>query len=323
MTSEFMVKNRDSIKLNILSEVINGAITLTLHRGNDAADDYLTNIRKEGIITQRYKNFNIAEDINNNTITIRPMTVDRALQITIKETGDQVRKNINLVRDNAKEAEAEFAVTVGSAVIELNPHDKRSHTMQVKDDRGVVAIPMPPSKSESTLPQDPPYQPPEPPPPQEVSQDEQEPPQPSPIPKPVTLPPVPEPPLPPPESQTSQNTGITDDELEDTNKIIEKYVADTEILKQKKESAKEKLRKIKAEHDKINDEMEEELEEERKRLDIAELIIEFYKDKDVLDVELLLGQVKDLLKKAEEHIKFHNEVKTKKAKEIEEKTSGK
>ena len=112
-------------------------------------------------------------------------------------------------------------------------------------------------------------------------------------------------------------TERTDLELERIEKEISVVERDQSRLSQKKQSAIEHLEKIEAEYKKDYASLEQELEEIKARMDADASIIEHYKDKDVMPIEILFQEVNLKLEEAESQIRLFIEAKQRKTMEIE------
>ena len=70
MTSETELFGKDSIKLNILKELTEGEINISLSLGGGVYQDYLSQIHREGSRMQVLGKFNLSES-TRNTVLIR------------------------------------------------------------------------------------------------------------------------------------------------------------------------------------------------------------------------------------------------------------
>ena len=365
MNSEIVIAIKDSVKLNILQEVLSNNISLSFQLNNGNDENYSSQIHNEKSRVKVYGKYNISEDPTGEFLTIRPVAPDCKMTIKASVPVGVNGKKISIVRSSTREIEKEFAITPDVSSIEFIPCGKQGYTLRVVYGDSYInqtvledansssntqadntsshftdfaVIPENPSKEEnrfsdySFTPQN------------SGSGDDRF--DTTPIQQfgvsddrfagfdigndsvisttrtePVND--VPQQPAVAMESneiESPTRTGVrerTDPELERIEKEISVVERDQSKLSQKKQSAIEHLEKIEAEYKKDYASLEQELEEIKSRMDADASIIEHYKDKDVMPIEILFQEVNLKLEEAESQIRLFIEAKQRKTMEIE------
>lgn len=371
MNSEIVIAIKDSVKLNILQEVLSNNISLSFQLNNGNAENYSSQIHNEKSRVKVYGKFNISEDPTGEFLTIRPVAPDCKMAIKASVPVGVNGKKISVVRSSTREIEKEFEITPDVISIEFIPSGKQGYTLRVvygdsyinqtvledtNSSSNVQAnntsspltdfatIPEIPSREEnrfsnySFTPEN------------NGSGDDQF--DTTPIQQfgvsddrfadfnidnnsvifttrtePVND--VPQQTVVAMEANEANEanevnvpkrasiTEHTDPELERIEKEISVIECDQSRLSQKKQSAIEHLEKIEAEYKKDYASLEQELEEIKLRMDADASIIEHYKDKDVMPIEILFQEVNLKLEEAESQIRLFIEAKQRKTMEIE------
>ena len=137
-----------------------------------------------------------------------------------------------------------------------------------------------------------------------------------------------------PKERTPEKVHITGDSFsapDDRQKVLQQDSSDLqrieheitvverhqEQLSRKKQSAIDHLERIEAEYKKDYASFEQDLEDYKSRMEADASIIEHYKDKDVLPIEIIFREVQLKLEEAEEQIRLFIEAKQRKTMEIE------
>ena len=133
MTSDVQVFTKDSIKLNILQDVLSGLIKLSLKLGDKPAEDYASSIHEDGKRVQVFGKFNISEDPSGEILTIRPIMVDAPLTLLLNSNASFSGKSASIVRSKTKAVECEFEISSQTTNIELQPQGRQSYTLRVSN----------------------------------------------------------------------------------------------------------------------------------------------------------------------------------------------
>ena len=294
MTAEFEIFRKDLIKLNIYKEVVaDRSVSLEFFLdGNAAGTDYSVDIHDENIVMNRYGCFNISEDKNSGSITIRPALVKFSLKISvICQQPFAEKKTLTVFRDGKTDAETSFDITNNCESIELIPGNDK-YIMKINYGEDVP-------NAENTNP----AQQPETPVQAENTPDTQQ-------------------------AETSvqaentqptavQNTVQTVAETENPQTPTAENKPETQN-KNTDEIPQEKLDAIKAESEKDYEQYAEKLETVKEEYEFDKSVIEYYKDHDLVPIEKIFAEIEEKLKSAEEQIKLFVEARQNKTKEIEE-----
>ena len=100
MTSEIELFGKDSVKLNILKELVSGDINISLSLNGGVYQDYLSQIHRDGSRMQVLGKFNLSESPSGDLLTIRPIMVSGMLKVTFGFSGNQLEgeKKLNVFR---------------------------------------------------------------------------------------------------------------------------------------------------------------------------------------------------------------------------------
>ena len=107
MTSEIELFGKDSVKLNILKELVSGDINISMSLNGGVYQDYLSQIHREGSRMQVLGKFNLSEDPNGDVLTIRPIMVSGLLKVTFGFSGQPFsgEKKVSVFRSATKTIE--------------------------------------------------------------------------------------------------------------------------------------------------------------------------------------------------------------------------
>lgn len=105
MISEMTVYCRDSLKMNVLREVLAGEMTLTFRMDGERAEDYASSLHREDSRMRVYGKFNLSEDPTGQVLTVRPVAAQAGLRIDIACGTECAGKTLTLVRGATKTVE--------------------------------------------------------------------------------------------------------------------------------------------------------------------------------------------------------------------------
>ena len=129
---KFEIAVRDSIKLNILREVMAGKIKLAFSLNKSPSQDYASEIHSEQSRVKVYGNFNISEDPTGEILTIRVVTIGAPLRISLSILDTLSGKNISLFRGATKSIESTNELTNRTQAIEFIP-GQESYTVVIHE----------------------------------------------------------------------------------------------------------------------------------------------------------------------------------------------
>lgn len=294
MTSEFEIFRKDLIKLNIYKEVVaDRSVLLKFFLGGNAVGtDYSEDIHDENIVMNRYGCFNISEDKNSGSITIRPALVKFALKISvICQQPFTEKKTLTVFRDGKTDAEKSFDITNNCESIELIPENDK-YIMKINYSENVSNTENMPDTQQTETPVQ-----------AENTPDTQQ-----------TETPV--------QAESTQQTALQNT-VQPVAETENPQIPNTENKpetqnKNTGEIPQEKLDAIKAESEKDYEQYAEKLETVKEEYEFDKSVIEYYKDHDLVPIEKIFSEIDEKLKSAEEQIKLFIEARQNKTKEIEE-----
>ena len=111
---------KDSIKLNILREVMAGKVKLGFTL-NNSAQNYASDIHSEQTRVKVFGSFNLSEDPAGEILTIRVFMIDLPLKISVTVPENLTGKNISIFRSSTKSIENTHELTSRTQAIELIP----------------------------------------------------------------------------------------------------------------------------------------------------------------------------------------------------------
>lgn len=298
MTSEIELFGKDSVKLNILKELVSGDINISMSLNGGVYQDYLSQIHREGSRMQVLGKFNLSEDPNGDVLTIRPIMVSGLLKVTFGFSGQPFsgEKKVSVFRSATKTIERKYDVNDMLTSVEFIPQgnvkymlrltygDAESEALPDEPERPAVAAP-----DLTELPDD-----------FDVLT--------SPV---AEEPPKPEPPASPaPPAPADPEPATPEEDVTAAEERLEK-------LRERRKSAKELLTKLEAEYEKDYDEYQRELEEYRQQYNVDQSVIEFYRDNDIQPIEDIMKELSEKLTQAEQQIRLIILGRQKKTMEIE------
>ena len=131
MNSEIVIAIKDSVKLNILHEVLSNNISLSFQLNNGNDENYSSQIHNEKSRVKVYGKYNISEDPTGEFLTIRPVAPDCKMTIKASVPVGVNGKKISVVRSSTREIEKEFEITPDVSSIEFIPCGKQGYTLRV------------------------------------------------------------------------------------------------------------------------------------------------------------------------------------------------
>ena len=124
--------NRDAIKFNFLSEILDGKIKISFSLNNSSPEDYLTSVRSPESRVKVYGNFNISESPDEKILTVRAAAVDASLKISLSIPENFHGKIISLYRSANKSVEKDFELSNLNDKIEIVKLDPESYSVKIE-----------------------------------------------------------------------------------------------------------------------------------------------------------------------------------------------
>ena len=116
---------RDTLRINILKELMAGNISLAVQLDNGAIESYATQIHNDMGRVKVYGNFNMSESVDGEVLTIRPISVDRVMKAVPAMAGGISGKEIALVRSSTKQIENTYPFDETFMGLELVPSENK------------------------------------------------------------------------------------------------------------------------------------------------------------------------------------------------------
>ena len=116
---------RDTIRINILKELMAGSATLAVQLNDGEIENYATQIHNDMGRVRVYGNFNMAESIDGEVLTIRPISVDRVMKAVPAMSGGISGKEIAIVRSSTKQVENTYPFDETFMELELVPSENK------------------------------------------------------------------------------------------------------------------------------------------------------------------------------------------------------
>ncbi len=311
MTSEIELFGKDSVKLNILKELHSGDINISLSMNGGVYQDYLSQIHREGSRMQVLGKFNLSEDPSGDVLTIRPIAVSGLLRVTFGFSGNafENEKKLSIYRSATKSVERTYDIGEMLSSVEFIPQGNVKYLLRLTygepesddpADHSDEADSSPASAQDSST--------------QTARAVEA-----SPLTESLddfdvfSAQPADETPSEPVSStnsgsetvsscQTEPQSGESDPELEQTQAQIKAAEEKLRGLRERRQSAKDLLKKLEAEYEKDYDEFGRELEEIKQQYGVDESVIAYYKDNDIQPIEDLLKEIAEKVDQAEKQI---------------------
>ena len=298
MTSEIELFGKDSVKLNILKELVSGDINISMSLNGGVYQDYLSQIHREGSRMQVLGKFNLSEDPNGDVLTIRPIMVSGLLKVTFGFSGHPFsgEKKVSVFRSATKTIERKYDVNDMLTSVEFIPQGNVKYMLRLTyGDAESEALPDEPERPAVAAPD------------LTESPDDFDV-----LTSPVAEePPKPKPPASPaPPAPADPEPATPEEDVTAAEERLEK-------LRERRKSAKELLTKLEAEYEKDYDEYQRELEEYRQQYNVDQSVIEFYRDNDIQPIEDIMKELSEKLTQAEQQIRLIILGRQKKTMEIE------
>ena len=309
MTSETELFGKDSIKLNILKELTEGEINISLSLGGGVYQDYLSQIHREGSRMQVLGKFNLSESPSGDLLTIRPIEVSDVLKVTFGFSGNPFsgEKKLTVFRSKTKTVERQYDINEMLSSVEFIPQGNVSYLLRLtygepenvfSEDNAISSVeavshafPSPsreiPSEAAHAS--------------GESVDDSGVPAAPAPESRPAAV-------QPPSEACPAS---------EDMQAQIRAAEEKLNQLNERRATAKDLLKKLVAEYQKDYDSFQKELEEYRQQFGIDQSVIDYYKDNDIQPIEHLIRDIKEKIEQAERQISLVILGRQKKTMEIE------
>ena len=301
MTSEAELFGKDSVKLNILKELLSGDINISLSLDGSAYKDYISQIHRNGSRMQILGKFNISEDPSGEILTFRPIMVSGILKITFGFSGNafENEKKLSIFRSSTKTIESKFDIKDNLISVEFIPQGNIKYILRLtyrESEQNTGSAQPSDSHDNLRLHQNPPthhsafvqslddFDEP-------ASSSEAQ----------------------PERASVHQSTPViahnssasrveSDSELDEIQNKIRASEDKLKRLRERKASAKDILKKLQAEYDKDYDEFGKELEEYRQQFQIDQSVIDYYRDNDIRPIEDLIKEISEKLDSAEKQI---------------------
>lgn len=116
---------RDTVRINVLKELMAGSVTLAVQLNDGEIENYATQIHSDMGRVRVYGNFNMAESIDGEVLTIRPISVDRVMKAVPAMSGGISGKEIAIVRSSTKQVENTYPFNETFMGLELVPSENK------------------------------------------------------------------------------------------------------------------------------------------------------------------------------------------------------
>ena len=116
---------RDTLRINILKELMAGSATLAVQLNEGEIENYATQIHSDTGRVKVYGNFNMSESIDGEVLTIRPISVDRVMKAVPALSGGISGKEIAIVRSSTKQVENTYPFDETFMGLELVPSENK------------------------------------------------------------------------------------------------------------------------------------------------------------------------------------------------------
>ena len=129
---------RDTLRINILKELMAGNISLAVQLDNGAIESYATQIHSDMGRVKVYGNFNMSESTDGEVLTIRPISVDRILKAVPAMSGGISGKKMELVRSSTKQVENTYPFDETFMGLELVPSENKYILRLEQEEKPVI-----------------------------------------------------------------------------------------------------------------------------------------------------------------------------------------
>lgn len=133
MNSDRELQYKDSVKLNILREVMAGQVKLTFASDGASPEDYASEIHSDERSLKIYGSggnvFNLSENTDEGVLTIRPVVVRDSLKIAVSGAVPECKK---LTVTRKKATESEFDISKGLLSLTFIPKNDLGYTLALE-----------------------------------------------------------------------------------------------------------------------------------------------------------------------------------------------
>ena len=116
---------RDTIRINILKELMAGSAVFAVQLDDGETENYATQIHSNMGRVKVYGNFNMSESVDGEVLTIRPISVDRVMKAVPALSEGISGKEIAIVRSSTKQVENTYPFDGTFMGMELFPSENK------------------------------------------------------------------------------------------------------------------------------------------------------------------------------------------------------
>ncbi|MGN0382961.1 MAG: hypothetical protein ACI4DS_01725 [Eubacterium sp.] len=128
--TEFDVMAKDYIKLGFLDETINQkSITFNVYLESEGAEKSFLDIRTDRNV-YRFNNFNVSEDVTQNTITFRPIVIGCYSYFKINS---MMPITLEIIKNGTTTVAQQFVLAPGENKIEFDPQGIQKYIMKIEE----------------------------------------------------------------------------------------------------------------------------------------------------------------------------------------------
>ena len=128
--TEFDVMPKDYIKLGFLDETINQkSITFNVYLESEGAEKSFLDIRTDKNV-YRFNNFNVSEDVTQNTITFRPIVIGCYSYFKINS---MMPITLEIIKNGTTTVAQQFVLAPGENKIEFDPQGIQKYIMKIEE----------------------------------------------------------------------------------------------------------------------------------------------------------------------------------------------
>lgn len=133
MTSEIELFGKDSVRLNILKDITDGKINISIALDDGEYQDYFSRIHSPDSRMKVLGKFNLSENPSGEVLTIRPISVSGIMKIAFEFTGvdsDSERK-LSIFRGATKSVECEYDINDMLTSVEFIPQGSIKYLLRL------------------------------------------------------------------------------------------------------------------------------------------------------------------------------------------------
>lgn len=131
MSNEIKLLIKDSIKLNILKELLNGTVKLRVQLNNEPSQDYAAQIHSQSSRMHVCGKFNISESPDGEMLTIRSTASGVSLRLYPSISAEIIDKTIGIYRSASKALEREIPLDSSISVLDISPNNDSGYTLRI------------------------------------------------------------------------------------------------------------------------------------------------------------------------------------------------